>query len=229
MIGITKAQPMLCLGLPAGCEQDTKLRIWTRAVSLNTSTLAQAKQIIANARAIAKEGGRDLESLEFIPCLVPFLGKTEDEAKQNVQTLSLGISMAQFLLDEAIDLTGHAQAAAIQSVFKALSALEERLAGAKWTPRRLAIKSMLMEFRMTTGGTFRENPLATKHLRDDHYGRSFKWPNEGPSQKEEALKQRETSAMVPIPATKESKAEPVKHAPVRPMAAPRAQATYEVR
>ncbi|KAK6398189.1 hypothetical protein LTR65_003269 [Meristemomyces frigidus] len=200
--------------------------------------------------------------------------------------------MAQFLLDEAIDLTGHAQAAAIQSVFKALSALEERLAGAKWTPRRLAIKvalrgppmclrsgvvsseraamvsmlavsrtqeagsmwwtfwcrscsgeastgispcqwyaleSMLMEFRMTTGGTFRENPLATKHLRDDHYGRSFKWPNEGPSQKEEALKQRETSAMVPIPATKESKAEPVKHAPVRPMAAPRAQATYEVR
>ncbi|KAK5124174.1 hypothetical protein LTR85_001877 [Meristemomyces frigidus] len=273
------------------------------AVFLNTSTLSQAKQVIANARAIAKEGGRDPKSLKFFPCIVPFIGKTEEEAKEKyayalkyadpVAGLGqfsgyTGIDMAQFPLDEPINLTGHAQAGAIQSVFNALAASEEGQDGSKWTPRRLGIKMALGGLHPTPvgsaeqvadvfeewsselgadcdglnvssvtnpgswtdvvellvpelqkrgiywndydvpGGTFRENLLGTKHLRDDHYASNFKWPKEGPVQKEEASKQPEEVAAMPTQATEGSHAEPVKSEPVPAMALPPVQAAIKV-
>lgn len=291
------------------------------AVFLNTSTLAQAKQVIANARAIAKEGGRDPKSLKFFPCIVPFIGKTEEEARQKYEYAVkfadpvaglgqfsgyTGIDMSTFPLDEPIDLTGHAQAAAIQLVFKALAASEEGQDGAKWTPRRLGIKMALGglhptpvgsveqvadvfeewsselgadcdgfnvssvtnpgswtdvvellvpelqrrgiywgQFRSVQGacantdrladdydvpgGTFRENLLGTKHLRDDHYGSDFKWPNEGPSQTEQPTEQPKKTTTVPTPATEEQRTEPMQGEPARAMDVPPLQATVEVR
>ncbi|KAH9826508.1 xenobiotic compound monooxygenase, DszA family [Teratosphaeria destructans] len=51
------------------------------AIFLDTATLSQAKQVIAHARQVAREGGRDPRSLKFFPCIVPFTGGTEQEAK----------------------------------------------------------------------------------------------------------------------------------------------------
>ena len=47
---------------------------------LNPSTVKQAKKMIAEARAVAASEGRDPASLKFFPCIVPIIGRTEEEA-----------------------------------------------------------------------------------------------------------------------------------------------------
>lgn len=44
----------------------------------------------------------------------------------------------------------------------------------------LVKRGMMWEDYDYPGGTFRENILGQKTLRDDHYGSNFKYPNEGP-------------------------------------------------
>jgi len=50
------------------------------AIFLNPSTVKQAKKVIAEGRAAAAEEGRDPASLKFFPCIVPIIGRTEEEA-----------------------------------------------------------------------------------------------------------------------------------------------------
>ncbi|KAF2494123.1 HK97 family phage prohead protease [Lophium mytilinum] len=126
------------------------------ALFLNTSTVAQAKKVIADARAAAAARGRDPKSIKFFPCIVPFIGRTEEEAKAKYEHAKkhadpvaglgqfsgyTGIDMSQYPLDEPIDLSKANQAMAIQSVFRALEASES--ASGPWTPRRLGIKMAL--------------------------------------------------------------------------------------
>lgn len=51
------------------------------AMFLNPCTVKQGKQVIADARAAAAAEGRDPASLKFFPCIVPIIGRTEEEAK----------------------------------------------------------------------------------------------------------------------------------------------------
>lgn len=51
------------------------------AMFLNPSTVEQGKKVIAEARAAAAAEGRDPASLKFFPCIVPIIGRTEEEAK----------------------------------------------------------------------------------------------------------------------------------------------------
>lgn len=51
------------------------------AIFLNPSTVKQAKQVIADARAAAAAEGREPQSLKFFPCIVPIIGRTEEEAQ----------------------------------------------------------------------------------------------------------------------------------------------------
>ena len=50
------------------------------AMFLNPCTVKQAKKVIADARAVATSEGRDPASLKFFPCIVPIIGRTEEEA-----------------------------------------------------------------------------------------------------------------------------------------------------
>lgn len=50
------------------------------AMFLNPCTVKQAKKVIAEARAAAAAEGRDPQSLKFFPCIVPIIGRTEEEA-----------------------------------------------------------------------------------------------------------------------------------------------------
>ena len=142
-----------------------------------------------------------------------------------------GIDLADFALDEPMDLSKVSQAMAIQAVFKALAASEDDLDG-PWTPRRLGMRMALgglhpcpvgtaeevadvfeqwideadvdgfnigsvtnpgswtdvvdllvpvLQARGlywqdydVPGGTFRENLIGQKELREDHYGSTFK-------------------------------------------------------
>lgn len=52
------------------------------AIFLNPSTVSQAKKVIADARAAAAAIGRDPKRLKFFPCIVPIIGRTEEEAKE---------------------------------------------------------------------------------------------------------------------------------------------------
>lgn len=52
------------------------------AIFLNPSTVPQAKKVISEARAAAAAIGRDPKSLKFYPCIVPIIGRTEEEAKE---------------------------------------------------------------------------------------------------------------------------------------------------
>ncbi len=55
------------------------------AMFLNPSTVSQAKKVIAEARAAAAAEGRDPKSLKFFPCIVPIIGRTEEEAWQKYE------------------------------------------------------------------------------------------------------------------------------------------------
>ncbi|KAF2091593.1 coenzyme dependent N5,N10-methylene tetrahydromethanopterin reductase [Saccharata proteae CBS 121410] len=219
------------------------------AIFLNTSTVAQAAKTIKAAREAAAAGGRDPQSLKFFPCIVPFVGRSEEEAKAKYEYAKkhadpiaglgqfsgyTGIDMARYPLDEPFDLTNDSQAMAIQSVFKALEASLDD--SGPWTPRKLGMKMALgglhpspigsaelvadvfeqwvneadcdgfniasvtnpgswedvvhllrpeLVKRGLVGedydypaGTFRENLLGRRSLRDDHYGSRFKWRTE---------------------------------------------------
>jgi alkanesulfonate monooxygenase SsuD/methylene tetrahydromethanopterin reductase-like flavin-dependent oxidoreductase (luciferase family) len=50
------------------------------AMFLNLCTVKQAKKVIAEARSAAAKEGRDPASLKFFPCIVPIIGRTEEEA-----------------------------------------------------------------------------------------------------------------------------------------------------
>ncbi len=55
------------------------------AMFLNPCTVKQAKKVIAEARAAAAAEGRDPASLKFFPCIVPIIGRTEEEAKEKYE------------------------------------------------------------------------------------------------------------------------------------------------
>ncbi len=56
------------------------------AMFLNPSTPKQGKKVMAEARAAAAAEGRDPASLKFFPCIVPFIGRTEEEAWEKYET-----------------------------------------------------------------------------------------------------------------------------------------------
>ncbi|KAK9419558.1 putative Luciferase-like domain-containing protein [Seiridium unicorne] len=216
------------------------------AIFLNTASIPQAKEVVANLRAQAAANGRDPKSIKFFPCIVPIIGRTEEEAKAkhekavaNADAVAglaqfsgyTGIDFSGYPLDEPLDLTSSKQDMAIQSVFKSFAA-----SGEAWTPRRLGMqmalgglhpcpvgsveqvadvfeawvreadvdgfnvasvtnptswedvvellrpelvrRGLLWEDYDVPGGTFRENLLGQKTLRDDHYGATFKWKAE---------------------------------------------------
>ncbi|KAI0176926.1 luciferase-like domain-containing protein [Pestalotiopsis sp. NC0098] len=216
------------------------------AIFLNTASIAQAKEVVANLRAQAAANGRDPASVKFFPCIVPIIGRTEEEAKVKHEKAKAnadpvaglaqfsgytGIDFSQFPLDEPLDLSDSKQDMAIQSVFKSFAA-----SGEAWTPRSLGMqmalgglhpcpvgsveqvadvfeawireadvdgfnvasvtnptswedvidllrpelvrRGLLWEDYDVPGGTFRENLLGQKTLRDDHYGANFRWRDE---------------------------------------------------
>ncbi|KAH9902337.1 coenzyme dependent N5,N10-methylene tetrahydromethanopterin reductase [Xylariomycetidae sp. FL2044] len=213
------------------------------AIFLNTASIAQAREVIAGARAQARQNGRDPASVKFFPCIVPYVGRTEAEGRAKYERARAhadpvaglaqfsgytGIDMAAYALDEEMDLSGSRQDLAIQSIFRGFAA-----AGERWTPRTLGLRMALgglhpipvgsaeqvadvfeawvreadvdgfnvasvtnpgswedlvdllvpelqrrglfWEDYDVPGGTFRENLLGRKTLRDDHYGSRFKW------------------------------------------------------
>lgn len=124
------------------------------AIFLNTATVGQAKKVIADARAAAAALGRDPKSLKFFPCIVPVIGRTEEEAKEKYATAVAnadlvaglgqfsgytGIDLSTYPLDEPIKLDALPGGMAIQSVFKAFDATSTE----PWTPRRLGIQMAL--------------------------------------------------------------------------------------
>ena len=181
---------------------------------------------------------------------MPIIGKTKEDAEakykiafENADPVAglaqfsgyTGIDLAEFPLDEPMDLSKMSQSMAIQAVFKALATSEEE-SKELWTPRRLGMRMALgglhpcpigtaeevadvfqewidvadvdgfnigaitnpgswedvvdllipvlqkrglyWEDYDVPGGTFRENLLGSKELRDDHYGATFKWKEE---------------------------------------------------
>lgn len=52
---------------------------------LNPCTVKQGKKVIAEARAAAAAEGRDPASLKFFPCIVPIIGRTEEEAQEKYE------------------------------------------------------------------------------------------------------------------------------------------------
>ncbi|KAK5655168.1 hypothetical protein OQA88_6067 [Cercophora sp. LCS_1] len=126
-------------------------------MSLNTSTVTQAKAVVSSLRAAVAANGRDPPSLKFFPCIMPIIGRTEGEAKAKYATAlsnadpvaSLaqfsgytGIDLSVFPLDEPMDLSGFKQANAIQAVFRGLEAASSGEQG-EWTPRRLGMRMAL--------------------------------------------------------------------------------------
>lgn len=225
------------------------------AIFLNTSSLAQTKEVVSRLRAQAAAAGRDPASVKFFPCIVPIIGRTEAEAREKYDTARryadpiaglaqfsgyTGIDFSQYPLDEPLDLSDSKQDLAIQSVFKSFvaAAASSGAEGEKaaWTPRSLGMRmalgglhpcpvgsaeqvadvfeewvreadvdgfnvasvtnpsswedvvdllrpelvrrGLMWEDYDVPGGTFRENLLGQKTLRDDHYGSSFKWQDD---------------------------------------------------
>ena len=127
------------------------------AIFLNCVHASQAKKTISEMRAAAAANGRDPQSLKFFPCFMPIIGATAEDAKAkheraiaNADPVAglaqfsgyTGIDLAQFPLDEPMDLSGMSQAMAIQAVFKALEASEGE-EKQLWTPRRLGMRMAL--------------------------------------------------------------------------------------
>jgi alkanesulfonate monooxygenase SsuD/methylene tetrahydromethanopterin reductase-like flavin-dependent oxidoreductase (luciferase family) len=223
---------------------------------LNPCTVKQGKKVIAEARAAAAAERRDPASLKFFPCIVPIIGRTEEEAKKkHEKALSVadaigglaqfsgytGIDMSVFPLDEPFTSSTLKGGASIQSVLNAFEASTDSssmdsASSEPWTPRRLGMRMALgglhpcpigsvsqvadvFEEWITEadcdgfnvayvsnpsifedvvdllvpelqrrglmwddydfpGGTFRENMLGTRVLREDHYGSRFKYGRE---------------------------------------------------
>ncbi|KAF2108487.1 luciferase-like domain-containing protein [Lophiotrema nucula] len=193
-------------------------------IFLNCVNAAQAKKTISDMRAAAAANG-PLANADPVAGFAQFSGYT-------------GIDLAQFLLDEPMDLSGMSQAMAIQAVFRAFEASEGE-EKQLWTPRRLGMcmalgglhpcpvgtaaevadviqdwideadidgcnignvtnpgswedmvdllvpelqrRGLMWEDYAKLGGTFRENLLGSKQLRDDPYGSSFSWKEAGAS------------------------------------------------
>jgi alkanesulfonate monooxygenase SsuD/methylene tetrahydromethanopterin reductase-like flavin-dependent oxidoreductase (luciferase family) len=126
------------------------------AIFMNPATTKLAKTQIAAARAEAKSQGRDPASLKFFPCIVPIIGRTEEEAKAKYEKAKshgdmigglaqfsgyTGIDMSVFPLDEPFSSSSIKGGAAIQAV---LSSFEASVEGAEpWTPRRLGERMAL--------------------------------------------------------------------------------------
>lgn len=217
------------------------------AIFLNTSTMDQATNVIKSSREAIKANGRDPNSVKFFPCIVPYIGKTLEEAQAkyayaeaNADPLAglgqfsgyTGIDMSKYPLDEPFDISNSSESMAIQSVFRALEASGAE-SDVPWTPRRLGMRmalgglhpipigstemvadvfeqwmkeadcdgflvssvtnpgswedvvdllqpelarrGIMWDDYDAPGGTFRENLLGQKTLRDDHYGSKFKW------------------------------------------------------
>lgn len=125
------------------------------AIFMNPATTKLCKAQIASARAEAKAQGRDPSTLKFFPCIVPIIGRTEEEAKAKYEKAKghgdmlgglaqfsgyTGIDMSLFPLDEPFTASSIKGGAAIQAV---LSSFEASVEGADWTPRRLGEKMAL--------------------------------------------------------------------------------------
>jgi alkanesulfonate monooxygenase SsuD/methylene tetrahydromethanopterin reductase-like flavin-dependent oxidoreductase (luciferase family) len=123
------------------------------AVFLNTITVEQGKEVIQNMRQIAKANGRDPAALKFFPCIVPYIGRTEEEARAKYEAATeaadpiaglaqfsgyTGIDMAQYEMDEVIKFDESKAAHAIQSVFRSFES-----SGTAWTPRTLGMRMAL--------------------------------------------------------------------------------------
>jgi alkanesulfonate monooxygenase SsuD/methylene tetrahydromethanopterin reductase-like flavin-dependent oxidoreductase (luciferase family) len=124
------------------------------AMFLNPATVTQATKVIKDARAAAAALGRDPKSLKFFPCIVPFIGRTEEEAKAKYEKAKAnadpiaglgqfsgysGMDLSKFPLDEPMALGNTTGDMAIQSVFKSFDASSTE----PWTPRRLGIQMAL--------------------------------------------------------------------------------------
>jgi alkanesulfonate monooxygenase SsuD/methylene tetrahydromethanopterin reductase-like flavin-dependent oxidoreductase (luciferase family) len=223
---------------------------------LNPCTVKQGKKVIAEARAAAAAEGRDPASLKFFPCIVPIIGRTEEDAKEKYERAKsvadvigglaqfsgyTGIDMSVFPLDEPFSSSTLKGGAGIESVLNAFEAStdpssSDPASSKSWTPRRLGMRMALgglhpcpvgsvtqvadvfeewvteadcdgfnvayvsnpgsfedvvdllvPELRRRglmwdnydfPGGTFRENLLGQRTLRDDHYGSRFKYGKE---------------------------------------------------
>ncbi|KAH8884332.1 Nitrilotriacetate monooxygenase component A/pristinamycin IIA synthase subunit A [Thozetella sp. PMI_491] len=229
----------------AGSQFATK---HAEAIFLNPISVELAKEVIARMRKAAGENGRDPKSILFFPCIIPYIGRTEEDAKAkacyaaaeaNADPIAglaqfsgyTGIDMSAYELDEVIKFDESKSSNAIQSVFRSFES-----GGTAWTPRTLGMRMALGglhpivvgsaeqvadEFERwiteadcdgfniasvtnptswedvvdllrpellrrglvwddydVPGGTFRENLLGSKYLRDDHYGASFRWGTE---------------------------------------------------
>ncbi|PMD30654.1 bacterial luciferase-like protein [Hyaloscypha variabilis F] len=133
------------------------------AMFLNPCTVKQGKKVIAEARAAAAAEGRDPASLKFFPCIVPIIGRTEEEAKKkHEKALSVvdaigglaqfsgytGIDMSVFPLDEPFTSSTLKGGASIQSVLNAFEASTDSssmdsASSEPWTPRRLGMRMAL--------------------------------------------------------------------------------------
>lgn len=246
------------------------------AMFLNPCNVKQGKKVIAEARAAAAAEGRDPASLKFFPCIVPIIGRTEEEAKEkHEKALNVadvigglaqfsgytGIDMSVFPLDEPFTSSTLKGGAGIQSVLNAFeastdSSSSDAASSEPWTPRRLGMRmalgglhpcpvgsvsqvadifeewvteadcdgfnvayvsnpgsfedvvdllvpelqrrGLMWDDYDSPGGTFRENLLGQRTLRDDHYGSNFKYGKEVVK-----VAKREKSEIADLPEVKE--------------------------
>ncbi|KAK5120927.1 hypothetical protein LTR85_005711 [Meristemomyces frigidus] len=126
------------------------------AIFMNPATTKLCSAQIGAARAEAAAQGRDPSTLKFFPCIVPIIGRTEEEAKEKEAKAKsygdmvgglaqfsgyTGIDMSVFPLDEPFAASSLKGGAAIQAV---LSSFEASVEGAEpWTPRRLGERMAL--------------------------------------------------------------------------------------
>ncbi|EXJ80690.1 hypothetical protein A1O3_06974 [Capronia epimyces CBS 606.96] len=139
-------------------------------IFLNTVNVSQAAKTVSDMRAAAAANGRDPQSLKFFPCIMPIIGRTQEEAQAKYQVAVdnadvvaglaqfsgyTGIDLEPYPLDEPLDLTGQSTAHAIQAVLKALTASEQEN-DAPWTPRRLGMRMALGGLHPCPVGTAEE-------------------------------------------------------------------------
>lgn len=126
------------------------------AIFMNPATPKLCKAQITAAREAAAADGRDPSGLKFFPCIVPIIGRTEEEAhakhekaKSHADMIGglaqfagyTGIDMSLFPLDEPFSASSIKGGAAIQAV---LSSFEASVEGNEpWTPRRLGERMAL--------------------------------------------------------------------------------------
>ncbi|KAK0650032.1 luciferase-like domain-containing protein, partial [Cercophora newfieldiana] len=78
------------------------------AMFLNTANITQAAKVVADLRAAAAANGRDPASLKFFPCIMPTIGRTEEEAREKYERAVVNADpvagLAQFSGYTGIDL-----------------------------------------------------------------------------------------------------------------------------